>query len=597
MIKLSDYVFDFIAGQGVRHVFLLPGGGCMHLVDSLGKHPTLTHSACLHEQAAAICADAYAQYSGGLGVALVTTGPGATNAITGVAGSWIDSVPVLVISGQAKRADLMGDSGVRQIGIQEVDIVSVVRPITKLARTVLDPQSIRRDLEEAVFRATSGRPGPVWIDIPLDVQGATIDEAQLEGFDPPERPADPATAELAAQRAWTMIQQARRPVILAGNGIRLAGALEQFLQLVEQLRVPVLTTWRAADFLPDDHPCFFGRPGAIAQRGANFVQQNADLLLVVGARLDLAQVGFNYPGLAPRARKIVVDVDPAELGKIKTPVDLPACLDATQFTEHLRRLVGNESCERPDWLSRCRRFRADYPVTLPGYRDQKDHVNTYVLVDALSDLLAADDVIVPGSSGSCAEITMQAFKVKRGQRIFNSPGLGAMGFGLPACIGACIASGRRRTISIIGDGGLQHNIQELETIRRLALPLKIFILNNFGYASIRTMQKNHFEGRLVCCDPTSRLTLPDTCRIARAYGITATRLESHEGLGQRLAEILALDGPVICDVKVDPDLLTAPRLSSEVRPDGSIVSRPLEDLWPFLDREELARNMEPDTED
>ena len=588
MVRVADYIFDFLARQGVDHVSFLPGGGCMHLVDALGADRRIAHTCFLHEQAAAIAAEAYAQYRNDLAVCLVTAGPGGTNAITGVASAWIDSVPLLVLSGQVKRADLMAGSGLRQRGVQEVDIVSLVTPITKYAVTVMEPDSIRRHLEEAVRVALSGRPGPVWLDIPLDIQGAQIDPATLRGI-PPARTADmnpgafvPAVVEL--------LEHSERPVFLAGNGIRLAGAREAFLDLALKLGIPVLTTWRALDLVPEDHVLYCGRPGSIAQRGANFVQQNADLLIAIGARLDLAQVAFNYENFARRAKKIVVDLDAAELAKLKTTVDVAIQSDAGAFIRALGEAPAGQRDRRP-WVDRCREWKAKYPVVDPAYREEKKHVNTYVLVDALSDLLGPRDVVVPGSSGACSEMTLQAFRVKQGQRVLNSPGLGAMGFGLPAAIGACLASGRRRTVAIIGDGGLQHNIQELQTVARLGLPIKFFILNNDGYASIRSTQTRYFDGRLVGCDPSSGLTLPDTRRVAAAYGLETARLENHDGLDDRVRAILDAPGPVVCEVLVAPDLATAPRVTSRVQPDGSMVSAPMEDLWPLLDRDELAANL------
>ncbi|MEW6102079.1 MAG: thiamine pyrophosphate-binding protein [Candidatus Omnitrophota bacterium] len=594
MIKLSDYVFKFISGLKIKHVFLLPGGGCMHLVDSLGRQPELEYICCLHEQAAAIASDAYAQYTNNIGLALVTTGPGGTNAITGVAGAWIDSTPVLIISGQVKRQDMIGKTGLRQRGNQEIDIISIVKPITKYAATVLEPESIRYHLEKAIYLARTGRPGPVWIDIPLDVQATMIEEARLKGFSSPALAAKENKREAAssAKKAIQLLNDSQRPVILAGNGIRLSGALNDFLDLVDYLKIPVLTTWRATDFLPDNHGLFFGRPGSIGQRPANFIQQNCDFIMVIGARLDLPQSGYNYNNFAHFAKKVIVDIDLAEIRKLNMHIDVPATCEAKDFiAELLRQKDKIHPSERAEWLSHCNDWKAKYPLILPQYWQQKEYVNTYCLVDILSELLSTDDVIVPGSSGSCSEITMQAFKVKKGQRVFNSPGLGAMGFGLPASIGACIASGKKRTVSIIGDGGLQLNIQELETVARLKLPLKIFILNNNGYASIRNTQNNYFKGNLVACDPTSGLTIPQTCKVAGAYGLKNCRISSHAGIKERIKEILEQEGPFICEVMVDPNLQTAPRLSSQVLPDGSIVSKPLEDLWPFLGREEFKANM------
>jgi acetolactate synthase-1/2/3 large subunit len=593
-IKLSDYVIRFISGLGVRHIFLLPGGGCMHLVDSLGRCEDLEKICCLHEQAAVIAAEASGQYTNNIGAALVTTGPGSTNAITGVAGAWIDSTPIIVISGQAKRSDLIGDRGVRQMGIQEVDIVRMVSSITKYAVTVMDPNCVRYHLEKAAFLARTGRPGPVWIDIPLDVQGSVIEENDLIGFEPgtTDLPETDRELEKKVHEAIALLNHAKRPVILAGNGIRLSKAEEEFLRVIKALKIPVLTTWKAMDFLPEDHELYFGRPGSIGQRGANFIQQNSDFILALGARLDLAQIGHSYPNFAREARKVVVDIDVNEIRKMDMRIDVPICSDANLF---LRKLIAHLSLvqdrDRSDWMSRCASWKKKYPVILPEYLKPKDPVNTYALVDALSDLLTENDVLVPGSSGSCSEITLQAFRVRSGQRILNTPGLGSMGFGLPASVGACLASGKKRTTCIIGDGGLQHNIQELETLRRLDIPVKLFVLNNNGYASIRNTHNRLFEGRLVCCDPSSGLTLPDTCRVASAYGLPAVKISGQKNLKEDVRKVLDMAGPVVCEVMIDPELQTAPKASSIVKPDGSILSKPLEDLWPFLERDEFEANM------
>lgn len=593
-MKLSDYVINFISRLNVKHVFLLPGGGCMHLVDSLGKCSDLEYVCCLHEQAAAIAADAYSQYTNNIGIVLVTTGPGSTNVITGTAASWIDSTAVLIVSGQVKRSDMIGASGVRQMGVQEVDIIPIVKSITKYAVTILDPSTIRYHLEKAVYVAKTGRPGPVWISIPLDVQGSLINEKNLRGFSPSEISQKINTNKILKQikEVIKLINGSERPVILAGNGIRLSGAKKEFIHLVEKLKIPVLTTWRANDFFPENHELYFGRPGSVAQRGANFIQQNSDLIITIGARLDLAQVGFDYKNFARGAKKVIVDIDPAEIKKLKMHVDVPILSDAKFFINGLNKeLKMLKHKDRSEWINRCLKWKKNYPVIVSEYYNRKKYVNTYVLIDVLSDLMNGNDVLVPGSSGSCAEITQQAIKVKKGMRILNTPGLGSMGFGLPASIGACLASGRKRTITIIGDGGLQHNIQELETLARLKLPVKVFVLNNNGYASIRTTQKRHFAGHLVCCDPSSGLTIPDTCKVASAYGIKTMQITRQKNLKEKVGKVLGTKGPVVCDVMIDPNLETAPKLSSEVRPDGSIVSKPMEDLYPFLDREEFRANM------
>ena len=591
MIKLSDYVINFIAGMGVKHMFLLPGGGCMHLVDSLGSHGGLEYTCCLHEQAAVIAADGCAQYNNDIGVVLVTTGPGSTNAITGVAASWIDSTPLLVLSGQVKRKDLLAGKGVRQMGIQEVDIVSLVKPITKYAVTVLEPESIRYHLEKAVYIAKKDRSGPVWIDVPLDVQGAMIDGNNLKGFNPHIQNQKSLELGRQVEDCIKLLNKSERPVILAGRGVRLTGAENEFLKFIDTLAIPVLTTWRLADILPEDSEIYFGRPGSIASRYANFIQQNSDFILTIGARLDLPQVGHSYPNFARAAKKVIVDIDEAEIKKIETKIDVPVISDAKKFlVEFINKIDIVKPRDRSAWLSRCSEWKKKYPVILPEYLEPAKYVNTYALIEALSEILTGDDVIVPGSSGSCAEITCQAFRIKKGQRLVNSPGLGSMGFGLPHSIGVCLASSRR-TVCIIGDGGLQHNIQELETLKRLNIPVKLFVLNNNGYAAIRNTHRRFFDGRLVCCDPSSGLTLPDTCKIASAYGLKAARISNQKNLREEVSQVLNTDGPVVCDVMVDQDLQTAPKLSSMARPDGTMVSKPLEDLWPFLGREEFKANM------
>lgn len=594
MKKLSDFVMDFVADLGVKDVFMLPGGGCMHLLDSLGRSPRLRFICNLHEQASAVAAEAYAQYTNNMGVALVTTGPGGTNTITGVAGAWLDSTPCLFISGQVKRTDCVGDRGVRQMGFQEINIVKVVGSLTKYAVTIVDPESVRYHLEKAVYLARSGRPGPVWIDIPLDIQAAMIDEGKLSGFDPREVAVTDDSAALRRQISDTiqLLNQSERPVILAGNGIRLSNAYDKFLQLIELLRIPVLTTWKTIDFIPETHALYCGRPGSIGQRGANFTQQNSDLLISIGARLDYGQTGYTHKNFARAAKKVMVDIDSTEIKKMMTPIDVPVPADAGAFIrEFLQQANKLAVKDRSSWLARCKAWQAKYPVILSRYREEKEYVNHYMLIDALSEEMTGNDLLVPGSSGASSEVSMQAFRVKEGMRIFNTEGLGSMGFGVPAAIGGCIASGGKRTVCIDGDGGFHMNSQELEVVKRLKLPIKYFILNNDGYGSIRTTQRNYFQGRYVASNPESGLTLPDIRKIGEAYGIRTFQLRNHADLLKKVREILDADGPAVTEVMVSPDQYTAPKLSSYAKQDGTMVSRPLEDLWPFLDRKEFEANM------
>lgn len=589
-MKLSDYVMEFVAAKGVKHVFMLPGGGAMHLNESLGRRADIEFISNLHEQAAAIAAEGYAKLTNNLGVVMVTTGPGGTNALTGVASAWLDSMPVLVISGQVKRADLKRDSGVRILGVQEIDIVSIVDSITKYAVTIEDPSTIRYHLEKAVHLAQSDRRGPVWIDIPLDVQAAQIDPAQLPGFSPPAKSSDGSLLAKVGE-LMGLLNSSERPVIVAGNGIRAAGAVRDFRQAVEALHVPVLTTWLGLDLLPDDDPFFAGRPGSIAPRGANFALQNADLMIVIGARLDMALTGYAHDKLARQAVKVMVDIDEAEIRKMRTAVHLPVVADAGEFLRTLNRHVDQFGVTRhDDWVRRCQEWRVRYPIVQPEYRELREGVSTYCLSEAVSAELDDDDIVVSGSSGSGIELFLLAFQVKQNQRVLHSRGLGAMGFGLPASLGACLGAGGRRTICVEGDGSFQMNAQELETMRRLQLPIKVFVINNDGYASIRTSQDNYFQHR-VAADPSSGLTLPDVKMIAGAYGIPALAITNQQDLRSKVREVIETPGPVVCEVIAPPEEQRAPRLSSMQRPDGSMVSKPLEDLWPFLDREEFRANM------
>jgi acetolactate synthase-1/2/3 large subunit len=592
-IKLSDYVMQFLADKGLTHVYMLAGGGAMHLDDSLGRCSGLQYVCNLHEQACAIAAEAHSRVTNHLSAVLVTTGPGGTNTITGVAAAWLDSTPVLFISGQVKRADLKRDSGVRILGVQEIDIVSIVDSITKYAVTIEDPQSIRYHLEKAVYLALTGRRGPVWIDVPLDVQAAQIDPASLPGFVPDDVPAATSSAEELRKQvaeAIELLRAAERPVVLAGNGIRMSGALEQFTRVVEKLRIPVLTTWLGLDLIPDEHPLCFGRPGSLAPRGANFTLQNCDLLLIVGSRLDMAMTAYAHDRLARGAKKIMVDVDPAEIRKMKTQIHVPIVADAGAFLTELDKQSTDVDPRRwKNWVKRCEEWKSKYPIVLPEHRNRPGELSMYHFSEVLSDHLAEGDVIVPGSSGFAIEIFLLCLKIKRNQRCFHNRGTGSMGFGLPAAIGAAVAGGRR-TICVDGDGGFQMNIQELATVERLKLPVKFFIANNDGYASIRASQTGYFQ-RLVGADRTSGVTLPELEKIAYAYGLPFVRISDKNNLNESIKDVLQSEGPVVCEVMVAANEERIPRASSFIRPDGSMGSKPLEDLFPFLPREVFLSEM------
>jgi acetolactate synthase-1/2/3 large subunit len=605
MMKLSDYVFQFVADQGVQHVFLVTGGGAMHLNASLAAEKRITPICNSHEQASAMCAESYAKVVNGLGVALVTTGPGGTNAVTGVAGAWLDSTPTIFLSGQVKRPDRMFDAvtgkplGMRQLGVQEVDIVSIVKPITKYAVVVLDPLDIRFELEKAHFLALNGRPGPVWIDIPLDVQASPIpDPSTLRGFDASDHQAAMANANLKdeVRRVVEELQRSSRPLLFAGNGTRLARAEKQFNELRLLLDVPTVATWCAADLVPSDVPTFVGRPGNVAARGANFALQNCDFLLVLGARLDMAITGYAPQNLAREAHKVAVDIDPSELQKLHPHLQQPIISDCGAFLDEL--LAQLKALRQPldrsrwaDWNKRAADWKTRYDVVTNEHRKPEGLVSIFHLAEVIGTESKQDDKLVSGSSGSGIEIFLLACPTRSGQRIFHTAGLGAMGYGLPMSIGVCIGSGSRQTILVDGDGGFQFNIQELETVRRLQLPIKFFVLNNDGYASIRASQKAYFGEAQIGADAATGLTVPNLSKIAASYDIPAVVIEDQSNLREDVRRILAMPGPVMVDVRVIPDEVRAPRLQSYQRPDGSFVSKPLEDLFPFLSREEFLANM------
>lgn len=593
-MRVADFVFEFIARQEIKNVFFLPGGGAMHLNDGLLKQKSIVPISMLHEQGASIAAEGYARTSGKFGVCLVTSGPGSTNAITGLAGAWFESTPVMFISGQVKRADLKKNSGVRQMGSQELEIVPVVSSLTKYAVCMVEPLQVKRELEKALYLMKDGRPGPVWIDIPLDVQATEIDPNDLISFDPAELSSNKSCEVVGGETLAELVRllrQARRPVLLVGNGVHCARAERELRELIERLNMPTLTTWIAADLLEYSHPLHFGRPGTVAPRGANFTIQNADFLLAIGCRMDFAITGFNRAQFCRGATIAVVDVDAAEIEKLGELPDIAIVSDAKAFIESLlEQLSKDNRISYPEWVNQCSAWKERYPVVLPEYRAQKGFANTYVFTEALCEELSEGDMIIPGSSGASIDTFWLSAKLKSGQRAVATGGLGAMGYGLPAAIGGCLGGDCRRTISVDGDGGFVMNIQELEVVRRLNLPIKFFVLNNNGYASIRSMQNGYFK-QSIGADPNSGLTLPDICRVAAAFGIDTLRIQDQSELRQIIRRALDADGPVVCEVMVQPDQAIGPRVSSRIRADGSMVSSPLEDLFPFLDRAELKANM------
>jgi len=589
-VRVADYIAEFVSGLGVDHVFLLPGGGAMHLVDAVGKHSDIEVVACLHEQAAAISAEAYARVNESIGVAMVTTGPGATNAITAVTGAWIESVPMLVISGQVKRADMKRDDPVRQKGVQEVDIVSMVKGVTKYALTIEEPTEIRAVLEEAVHHARSGRAGPVWIDVPLDIQGTPIDPAELQGWSLPQEQKMVINDE-KLQSLKVLLEQAERPVVLAGHGVRLAGGAESFRQWVEGLGIPVVMTWNAMDLLPYDHMLNIGRPGVVALRAPNFAIQNCDLLISIGSRLDNIITAYDPRGFARTAKKVVIDVDMHEIEKLDMEIDLRVAADAGQFLDQLLQQSIVPNLQWKQWLEHCNGWKVRYSLSNEkSFSDDKE-MSHYQFVDQLSEQLPEQRVISTGSSGLAVEAFYSAFRNREGQRIFLTSGLGSMGYGLPAAIGACFANGKQPMYAIESDGSLQLNIQELATLHSFNLPIKLVVMNNGGYASIRTTQRNYFEGRYVGTGPEAGLFLPDLEALSDCYQLTYFRVEDAYSLSEAVKQAEKTSAPVVIDVHLCADEALSPKVAALPQEDGSMLSMPLEDMSPLLSREVLRKEM------
>ncbi len=588
-MRVADYLMARLADAGAEHVFLLPGGGAMHLNDALVCEKRLVPVPCHHEQACGIAAEAWGRVRGSFGTCLVTTGPGATNVITPVAGAWIESLPLLVISGQVKRADSLNGRPLRQGGVQEVDIVPMVKSVTKYAVTVDDPQQIRFHLEKALHLMREGRPGPVWLDIPLDVQAAPIDPATLPAFTPEPRPASRDLLADAVDRTLELLRGAERPLLLAGHGVRIAGAAEAFKTLAEKLDIPVVTTWNALDLLPYEHPLNVGRPGVVALRAPNFAVQNCDLLISLGSRLDNIITAYNPQGFARAAKKVVVDVDRNELDRLDMATDVKLAADAAAFIDVLLGRATN--CVRPDWKARCADWKRRYALNDGVPFPERGAIDHYHAVSALSNALPADTIVSTGSSGLAIEVFYTIFRNKLGQRVFLTSGLGSMGYGLPAAIGACLAGGGRPSVAIESDGSLQLNLQELATLAAQRLPITLIVLNNGGYASIRNTQRNYFAGRHVGTGPEAGLLLPDLARLASVYDLPYCRIDSAEHLNDGLAKALVAPGPQLIDLVLRPDETLAPKCAALPQADGNMLSMPLEDMSPLLTLEQLQAEM------
>jgi acetolactate synthase-1/2/3 large subunit len=594
-MRVADYIAEFVYRLGVHEVFMVSGGGMMFLTDGIAKHPHLRAICNHHEQASAMAAVSYAKYTGNIGVAYFTTGCGGTNAITGLLDAWQDNIACLFISGQAKRKETVRNSGLklRQFGVQEADIISIVQPVTKYAVMVNEPEEIAYHLERAVHLAKSGRPGPVWIEVPLDVQAAPIEPNNLKRYSEEEAREDrmgykqePTAEEL--QRVYELLATAKRPIIIAGQGIRLGKAIKEFREFVESSQIPVVSSRLGLDLLPTDSPLFVGRIGNKGDRAGNFAVQNADLVLSLGCRLSVSTTGHEYSDFAREAKIVVVDIDPVEHSKRTVRIDFFINAEVQSFLKGMIYLTSTKPAGSEGWRLRCREWKTKYPVCLPEFAESPG-INLYYFSDQLCRSLAEDAVLV-GNAGSVDYVMAQALRVKEQQRYITSGAQGEMGYTLPACIGVCFARGKREVIGVTGDGALQMNIQELQTIVHHDLPVKLFIWNNSGYMCIRTTQNRYFDGRLIGADSTSGVSFPALKKIADAYGIQYFRAPDSKTLTNVIREILAYPKAAICEVMClhQQDILT---VASVTKPDGRMVSRPLEDMYPFLDRQEFLENM------
>ena len=597
-IRLADYVADFLVENGITDCFTVTGGGAMHLNDAFGHKEGLNCLYNHHEQACAIAAEAYARINNKIAAVCVTTGPGGTNAITGVIGGWLDSVPMLIISGQVRYDTSKRGMGlnIRAGGDQEFDITCAVECMTKYCEMIEDPKRIRYALEKALYLAKTGRPGPCWIDIPVNYQGCIIETDELMGFDPTSEANDqaPTVSEATIDAVIEKIKSAERPVLYAGNGVRLAGAFDIFEQIVPRLNIPVVTGWDNIDMMADEDALYVGRGGIMGDRPGNFAVQNADLVLAVGNRLSIRQVGYNWKTWAREAYVIMVDVDSEELKKPTLHVEMPVHADAKDFLSALADRLPAEGTLYPEngWQQTCRDWKKNYPVVLPKHFAWEGLANPYAFIGKLSARLPEGYTTVVGNGTACV-VGSHGYVIKKGQRFIINSAVASMGYDLPAAVGACVAVGRKEIVCISGDGSIQMNLQELQTILTNKLPIKIFVINNDGYHSIRQTQTNLFgDHTKVGIGPESGdLSFPSLEKLAWAYGYPYAACHTNSEIDATLDKAFENEGAFIAEIFVDPAQFFEPKSATKRLEDGTLISPPLEDLAPFLDREELKSIM------
>lgn len=592
-MKLSDYLVQYLVDLGVKHVFLITGGACTHLVDSLGRNENIDYVCVQHEQAAAMAAEAYSRITGNLGVAMTTSGPGATNLITGIGCAWFDSIPCLFLTGQVNIHEQKGSTGVRQFGFQETEIVDIVRPITKFSEMIREPEKIKYYLDKAVHIAKSGRPGPVLLDIPLNIQHAEIEPENLVGFEPEKEPEGfkkPALQEKQIEESLRLMEGASRPVILAAAGIKLAKAEKEFEEFIDKLGFPVVVSWGGIDILDHSHPLYFGPIGINGHRAANFIVQNSDLLISLGSRLDTRQTGGQADTFARGAKKIIVDIDKSELNKGRVKANIPIHADVKDFLSVMNKRMAD--LKQPDissWLAWAREKKEKYPICPAEYHEEKEYVNPYVFFDVLYRELKNDDVVIADCGANLA-MALQGLKIKRGRKLFSAFGNSPMGYAFPAAIGASFALNKKPIICTIGDGGMQMNVQELQTVFHYKLPIKIFLFNNSGYGIIRQFHDSYFNSRYEAAGQEKGLTLPDFKRVAEAYGLKSELIANHSHLQEKIRAVLQSPEAVLAEVLINPQQKIIPKLEAK-KVDNRYISKPIEDQYPYLSREEFLNNM------
>ena len=586
-IRVADYIVDRLYRAGAEQAFLITGGMIMHLTDALEQHGKQKCICCHHEQAAAMAAEAYGRHTGTLGVAYVTAGPGALNTLTGVVGALVDRSPCIVVAGQSKVSQAKV-TGPRQFALQGFNTLPLFEQVTKYAVMLDDVSRVKYEIEKCIYLAMSAPVGPVWIECPIDIQGAMFDPDLYEDYLPPSQ--EQERPELLAQvdEVVEALKTSRRPMFLLGAGVRQSGAVDEVISLASSANIPVLTSRLGMDLIDYEHPLFVGRPGTYGDRPANFTIQNSDLMIVIGCRLGVGLIGYDYQNFAPHARKVVVDIDPAEMSKPSVTPDIAILADAREFIDMLQQRLGNFRFGNQAWVAKTQEWKHRYPVDLPEYSKETEGINSYHFMTVFSEAMSTDDIFVL-DTGSCFHVHAQAFKVKRGQRHIITGGLSTMGY-MPGAIGVAAASQGRDVYCITGDGSIQMNLQELETIVHNQLPVKIIILNNNGYLLIRHTQNNFMDARLIGESPSTGVGFPDMEKIANAYGVAYQKISATPELTVGLQRLKNHQGPFICEVITPENQLLIPRVASKALPDGTMVSMPYDDMFPFLSREEYLEN-------